>query len=71
MPLYEYACNQCGTLFEKMVRMSEASQKPACPHCGSTHTNKQLSKIAITSSGGAAASSSSGSSCSSGGSPFR
>ena len=46
MPLYEYVCNQCGTPFEKMAKLSESNQKPECPHCGSAQTSKQLSKIA-------------------------
>jgi putative FmdB family regulatory protein len=50
MPLYEYRCNECGEVFEKMVRFSEADQKPACPTCNSPDTSKKLSTVAIGSS---------------------
>jgi putative FmdB family regulatory protein len=40
MPLYEYTCTGCGDHFELLVR---ANEKPACPDCGSTRVEKQLS----------------------------
>lgn len=52
MPLYEYLCNDCGREFEKMLRFSEAGQKPACPACQSQDTTKKISSFA--SPGGAA-----------------
>jgi len=46
MPLYEYECTDCGQMFEKMVRFSDAERNPQCPACKSTHTRKQISSFA-------------------------
>lgn len=48
MPLYEYACRQCGAAFELLVR---GQQTPQCPACQSTELDKALSTFAV---GGAA-----------------
>lgn len=77
MPIYEYVCKECGTEFEKMVRLSQSEGvvgAPECPRCGSDQTQKQISNFAsrlVGQSAGASASSSSSSSCSSSGSRFR
>jgi putative FmdB family regulatory protein len=46
MPLYDYQCNECGEVFELMVRFSEASQIQTCPKCESKNTQKKLSIVA-------------------------
>jgi putative FmdB family regulatory protein len=46
MPLYEYHCNDCEKVFEKIVSFSEANRNPVCPNCQSQHTHKKISKIA-------------------------
>ena len=46
MPLFDYACDDCGHAFEALVRGSET---PACPECGRQHLTKQLSRFATTS----------------------
>lgn len=33
MPLYDYRCAACDTVFEKSVRMSEYQDKQECPNC--------------------------------------
>ena len=43
MPLYEYACRDCGREFEALVRGDE---KPVCPHCESRKLDKLLSVAA-------------------------
>lgn len=43
MPIYEYACEDCGNEFEMLVRSDTV---PACPICESTALEKQLSVIA-------------------------
>lgn len=40
MPIYEYACEECGHEFETLVRSGTA---PECPECHSTQLEKQLS----------------------------
>ncbi len=34
MPLYEYACPECGERLEKMKSMSDRANGPECPACG-------------------------------------
>ncbi len=43
MPIYEYACSDCGHAFEALVRSSTV---PQCPSCQSTALEKQLSVFA-------------------------
>jgi putative FmdB family regulatory protein len=43
MPIYEYACQECGREFETLVR---GGQSPACPACHSTSLDKKLSVFA-------------------------
>lgn len=40
MPIFEYACQDCGQQFETLVRSGSV---PACPHCHSTQLEKLLS----------------------------
>jgi putative FmdB family regulatory protein len=44
MPIYEYACKECGHEFEELI----FSQKDevACPRCGSGNTEKLMSACA-------------------------
>jgi putative FmdB family regulatory protein len=69
MPLYEYQCKECGSAFEKMVRLTQAGERPSCPNCGSGQTQKQISNFGARLSGQPVSASSSN--CSSSGSPFR
>jgi putative FmdB family regulatory protein len=41
MPLYDYKCEECGTVSEFFVRGSEGSL--TCPQCGAKRLVKQLS----------------------------
>jgi putative FmdB family regulatory protein len=43
MPIFEYACQDCGHQFETLVRSSTV---PECPECHSTDLEKQLSVFA-------------------------
>jgi putative FmdB family regulatory protein len=43
MPIYEYACHDCGREFEALVRSSTV---PDCPSCHSTDLEKKLSVFA-------------------------
>jgi len=43
MPIYEYACNECGNEFETLVRTGTT---PECPSCHSVKLDKLLSVFA-------------------------
>lgn len=43
MPIYEYACQDCGREFETLVRSDTV---PECPACHSTQLERQLSVFA-------------------------
>jgi len=43
MPIYEYACQDCGREFETLVRSDTV---PECPACHSQRLEKQLSVFA-------------------------
>jgi len=43
MPIYEYACADCGHKFETLVRCGNT---PECPSCHSTELEKLLSVFA-------------------------
>jgi putative FmdB family regulatory protein len=47
MPIYEYACGDCGNEFEALVRSDTI---PECPNCHSSKLEKLLSVFATTSS---------------------
>lgn len=50
MPIYEYACQQCGEEFELLVRGGET---PACPGCSSQSLDRLLSAPAAHTRSGA------------------
>jgi putative FmdB family regulatory protein len=48
MPLYEYACRDCSSEFELLIR---ANEKPHCPKCDSKKLEKLLSVPAAHTAG--------------------
>lgn len=52
MPIYEYACADCGHKFEALVR---SGNTPECPTCHSKKLEKQLSVFATVAGAQAAA----------------
>ena len=44
MPIYEYACDECGENFEVLV--SSAKVKSACPKCGAKKISRRFSTFA-------------------------
>ena len=54
MPIYEYRCQDCRQLFQKLQPVSAGTKTIACPSCGSRRVERQLSVFASTSSRGAA-----------------
>lgn len=53
MPLYEYACLDCGAEFEKLVLRSGEAEEVRCPGCGSGRLEERISSFASVSAGGA------------------
>ena len=52
MPIFEYACNDCHTTFEALVRSDTV---PECPQCHSTALEKLLSVFSTTATSAAPA----------------
>ena len=46
MPIYEFACRQCGNEFEKIVSFS-AKGAPNCPQCGSDQVERHIGLPAL------------------------
>lgn len=57
MPVYEYRCQKCGSVFELLRRMQDADLDLICPDCRSVEVKRLLSTF---SSGGCGSGSSSG-----------
>jgi putative FmdB family regulatory protein len=51
MPIYEYVCLDCSSLFELLIRGEE---EPVCPACGKKKVTKQLSVPSAPQVGGEA-----------------
>jgi putative FmdB family regulatory protein len=43
MPIFDFQCAACGSRFEQLVL---GTRVPACPHCGSTQLQRQVSLVA-------------------------
>ena len=43
VPIYDYRCSQCKKQYEYFHANSE-DKIPKCPHCGSSHAKKLVSK---------------------------
>jgi putative FmdB family regulatory protein len=48
MPLYEFACEECGQQSEQLVRSGSV---PRCPECGSGQLSRLLSIVAAPARG--------------------
>jgi len=49
MPLYEYKCDECATLFEQRRAMADADKVTVCPLCSSLLTRRIFSVVAVLS----------------------
>jgi putative FmdB family regulatory protein len=45
MPIYEYACMECESHFDELVR--SADKAVTCPECGAGNVLKQFSTFAV------------------------
>jgi putative FmdB family regulatory protein len=51
MPIYEYACLDCGERFETMRSMKDADAPISCRQCESLRTSRMLSLFNASSGG--------------------
>jgi putative FmdB family regulatory protein len=55
MPIFEYACEECGTTFERLTLRPQLVVPTPCPQCGSTQTAKMFSTFSTQGSAGGGA----------------
>ena len=57
MPIYEYRCDNCNRVFEKLIRSLSQPPEIICPHCQSRQVQRLISAPAVHtgSEGGGAA----------------
>lgn len=46
MPIYEYQCNQCQSVFSRRVRFDDGAA-PTCCHCQSDNVTRLISAVAV------------------------
>jgi putative FmdB family regulatory protein len=72
MPIYEYACTECGHEFESLIMNQEEAEQVQCPKCDSREVRKALSAFAVGSKGeGAPPACGDSGTCPSGTCPYR
>jgi len=50
MPIYEFRCKKCGTIFEQLIFSSDGEEKPGCPSCSGNNTSRLMSAFSCGSS---------------------
>jgi putative FmdB family regulatory protein len=48
MPIYEFYCQECNTIFSFFSRTVNTRKAPACPRCGRPKLSRQVSLFAVT-----------------------
>ncbi len=48
MPIYEFYCERCNTIFNFFSKSVNTSKKPKCPGCKTTTLSRQMSAFAFT-----------------------
>jgi len=48
MPIYEFYCKDCHTLFNFFCKTVNTTKKPKCPKCKIKTLEKQISVVAFT-----------------------
>ncbi len=46
MPIYEYECGECGSIFEMIMHRAESL--PPCPSCGCCKTRKLMAAPSVS-----------------------
>lgn len=54
MPIYEYFCKPCNTIYQFLVKRVTPDTSPACPKCGANELERVMSRFSTpnTKSGG-------------------
>jgi putative FmdB family regulatory protein len=52
MPIYEYYCEDCNTIFNFLSRKVGTTRKPSCPKCGRNELERQISMFAVAGDSG-------------------
>jgi putative FmdB family regulatory protein len=48
MPIYEFYCKDCNTVFNFFSKTVNTRKTPLCPRCKTTKLTRQMSKFAVT-----------------------
>jgi putative FmdB family regulatory protein len=48
MPIYEFYCRACHTIYSFLARTAQDDPQPKCPRCGRQQLNRQMSRFAIS-----------------------
>ena len=48
MPVYEFYCTDCHTIFNFLARRVTTDRRPACPRCGRQELERQVSAFAFS-----------------------
>lgn len=48
MPIYEFYCADCHTVFSFLARKPDTEKRPACPRCNRPKLERKLSRFAIS-----------------------
>lgn len=48
MPIYEFYCKQCNTIFNFFSRSINTTKTPKCPQCKTGSLSRQMSAFAVT-----------------------
>ena len=48
MPVYEFYCDDCHTIFNFLSRRVNTDKRPVCPKCGRPELERQVSSFAVS-----------------------
>lgn len=54
MPIYEYLCRPCNTIYQFLVKRISAETAPVCPKCGAKELERVMSRFSTPSTGSGA-----------------
>ena len=48
MPIYEFYCSDCHTMFNFLSKTVNTDKRPLCPRCGKKRLQREVSRFAVT-----------------------